>query len=50
MKALDWVDLAMMFNLLQGEKVAVITDKKVKIQPINKLNNIIKCDYKGIRY
>lgn len=49
-KAKNWVDLALMFNLLQNEKVVVLSDKKVKTAPISRLQGVVSIEYKGEKY
>lgn len=38
----SWFDLAMLFNLLQQEKVTLITEARTKLIPVTKLTGTVK--------
>jgi hypothetical protein len=49
-QAVSWFDLAMLFNLLQQERVTVISETRTKILPINKLTGPICIQRDGVTY
>ena len=40
----------MLFNLLQQEKVTLITEARSKLVPVSKLTGVVKLEYQGNTY
>jgi hypothetical protein len=46
----SWFDLAMVFNLLQQEKVTVVTQSRTKVLPVGKLTGLTRIQHEGVDY
>lgn len=49
-KCESWFDLAMIFNLLQHEKVTVVSESRTKTLPVSKLSGPTRLEYQGVTY
>lgn len=46
----SWFDLAMLFNLLQHDKLTVITESRSKEMPVIKLTGVMRVLHEGVEY